>query len=66
MTFADKSAEKAEERFAGLTEKEAAVQLQQTMTGLMDALDKLENNYKNMLHMSDDSIIEGGKDHGSD
>ena len=58
--------EKSENHFAGMTEKEAAAKLQETMTQLMDSLQRMENNYQIMLHMSDESILEGGTEHGSD
>ena len=47
-----------------MTEKEAAARLLETMAGLKDALQQMENNYDKMLRMSDESIPEGGKEHG--
>lgn len=66
MASEDKSAETSADRFAGMTEKEAAARLRETMADLTDALQKMENNYKKMLQMSDEGILEGGKEHGSD
>ena len=53
-------------RLSGLTEKEAAAQLQTTMTQLMGELHRMENNLQAMLHLSDENVTEGGTEHGSD
>ena len=66
---AEQSSEKdggAAARFAGLTEKEAAAQLQTTMAQLMGELHRMENNLQAMLRMSDENVTEGGTEHGSD